>query len=724
MLVLGEVHTILQASSNCLSILGIPAQALLGMNLANVFSGDSVRRLLSGPGNDGKRSYVSGVRVASSEAMFDALVHKLHGLLIIEFEPAPLPSNAMADAEIWTLLTEATGALESKLSLLDLCERIVTVVRQVTGFDRVMIYRFLEDDSGIVIAENRPEELEPYLNLRYPASDIPAQARRLYLINALRLKADVHAQSAVLVPAVNPSTGKALDMTFCVLRAMSPVHVEYLRNMGVAASMSISIVKDGKLWGLIACHHREAKLVPHTQRITCELLARIFSSHIAAAEENDERERVTSLSDLTRGIEALLTKNRPASGILGEVSEMIAAAIGAHGCAFYIRGNFGSAGVAPSRPQLMDLFSWLELHQHEYVFATERLATAYPDAACFDSVASGLLSVRIATGSPDFMVWFRPPIERVVNWGGNPEKPVEETEQGRRISPRRSFESWKQVFGHSSEPWTNQCRNFALGLRPLLAEGIFLEMKEEVVRLNVELARSNVELSSFSHTASHDLQEPVRTIRAYSQLLARRAELELTPESRSLLSTIEATAVRMGEFITALLSYSQIGGQAQREMRAVNLAEVLRWVLVNLDGQIRQSDSIITHDELPVVHTDLDHMVQLLQNLIGNAIKYRQPDKPPRIHLGCHEAQKSWIVSVSDNGQGFEPSQSKLIFAAFTRLHGREVPGHGIGLATCQRIVELYRGRIWAESDGRNQGATFRFSLPGVVGNYPAKSGQ
>ena len=708
--------TIFQVSSNSHFLLGVAPEDLIGMHLADVVSPDDAERLVSRPTGDGRRRYVRGLRTASSETRFDALVHRHQGLLMIECEPGSATAPDIDGPDILESLTDALADLEGPPSLADLCQVVAARVRHLTGFDRVMVYRFLKDGCGSVISEAKRKDLIPYLGLRYPASDIPAQARRLYLINTLRLTTDVAARKALLVPAINPLTSGPLDLTFCVLRAMSPVHIEYLRNMGVAASMSISIVKDEGLWGLIACHHGEAKLVPHAMRMTCEVLARVFSSHIAAAEEKDGQVRARDLSELTGRFEASLRGDREVVSTLRAMGEDMMTALGAQGCAFSIRGTLVSLGATPDAKKLEALLTWLGANQSDHVLATERLATLYPAAEEFHDAASGVLSVRVALGGPDFVVWFRPAIVQVVTWAGNPEKPVEETEAGRRITPRRSFEKWKQTFRDSAEPWTESERKFAAALRPLVAEALFLKMNREIVRLNVELSRSNVELEAFSYTASHDLQEPTRVIRSYAQLLTMRAGNELTPESRNLLTTIETSAGRMASLISSLLSYSQLGGTDRRQSTPVNLADVLPWVLTNLNEQVRESGAIITQDDLPVVFSDLDHMVELLQNLIGNSIKYRRSDVSLNIHISSQEQDDFWLLSVRDNGQGFDPQHAGRIFLPFKRLHGREVPGNGIGLATCKRIVELQDGHIWAESLGADCGATIWFTLPRVKG--------
>jgi chemotaxis family two-component system sensor kinase Cph1 len=715
MLVLGEdALTILQASSNIQPFLKVAPETLLGMRLTHLFSQEVVHQFVSAIKGDGERRYIAGLR-AKSGVLLDALVHRYKGLLIIEFEPGSSPIAPGAD--VFGSLTTAMAELGGRLPLTDLCQRVAVRIRSITGFDRVMVYRFLEDDTGCVVAEDKREDIVPYLGLRYPASDIPAQARRLYLLNTLRLKADVNAPVATLVPSVNPFTGTPLDMTYCVLRAMSPVHVEYLRNMGVASSMSISIVKDHKLWGLIACHHSEAKIVAQPVRITCEVLARVFSSHIAKAEEEGARAHVTTLLALTTRIEERMRKDHDVVAALSLVGDDVAAVIGAQGCAFVIRGETILLGTTPSRVQVEGLSAWLSFNQRDHLFSTERLSAVYANASEFDNVASGLLSVRIALGSPDFVLWFRPSVTHVITWAGDPDKPVEKTDGSERIGPRRSFAKWQQIFHDRSEQWTAIDRTFAAALRPVIAETLFLRMNEEVLRLNLELARSNAELSSFAYSASHDLQEPVRTIRVYAQLVSHRAGPEMEPEARSFLAMIEDAAARMASLITALLSYSQLGGIEKRSRKGVNLEDVFDRVLANLDAQVRQTGAIVTHDTLPVVFNDDDHMVQVLQNLISNALKYRG-EHAPRIHLTALLDNNEWLFCVRDNGQGFDSTKSEFIFEPFKRLHGREVPGNGIGLASCKRIVEISKGRIWAESDGTDQGAKFWFTLPVTKDQY------
>ena len=671
----------------------------------HLFPEDSAR-LTSGPFKEGTRRYVGGIAASVNQKLFDTLVHQQGEAVIVELEPHSKSLKIRGDFKIDTSLTEAMSELDGRSGLLDLCRRIAARIRHITGFDRVMLYRFLEDESGSVIAEDRRSDLAPFLGLRFPASDIPVQARRLYLLNTLRLKPDVNAQRVAIIPAVNPLTGAPLDMSFCILRAMSPVHDEYLRNMGVASSLSISIIKEGRLWGLVACHHTQALLVPHPLRITCEVLARMFSFSIAAAEEEDQRSRLTAMREVIEHITTRLRQDRDIAASLTNQSAQIQSVMRAHGVAFCVGGKLSLFGLTPVSLQVEALLEWLKANQQEHVWTTERLTSEYPESRAFSNDVGGILSLRIAIGAPDFVIWFRPAIVKIIDWAGNPDKPVVLTAD-ERISPRRSFQLWKQTVGDLSEPWDQTDRQFARSFRYVVAEAMLLQMNEEVSRLNTELSRSNIELDSFAYAASHDLQEPLRIIRAYTQLIVRGAGQSLAPPAREFLSIIENSADRMGHLINSLLNYSQLGGSERRERTIVSSEDALQAALMNLHEAVREAGAAITHDPLPLIKADHHHVVQLLQNLISNSIKYRRPDVPPCIHLSALLDRDCWRFSVRDNGQGFDPRYAELIFGAFKRLHGRDVPGNGIGLATCKRIVELNGGTLLGRKRGRGSRRNF-----------------
>jgi chemotaxis family two-component system sensor kinase Cph1 len=442
------------------------------------------------------------------------------------------------------------------------------------------------------------------------------------------------------------------------------------------------------------------------------VLAGVFAAHIGAAEAEEKGRRAANGIEYLRQLSDRLQAGADVFNTLLPEEDRLASISNAKGAAVCIGGEIALLGATPSHADVQRLLEWLVGNQQAYLFATEKLSERYPDAEVFSDVAGGLLSARIAQGAGDFLLWFRPAAVRVIEWGGNPAKPAEETEAGKRISPRLSFERWKQTVGDRSEPWQQHEREFALNLRQTVAEVLLVRRNAEVTRLNHELERSNIELDAFAYAASHDLQEPVRTVRAYAQLLSRRFGATMGGEARDLLRVIENGASRMGNLISALLTYGQVGGSSLREQQTVNLEDVLRLAIMNLAASISSSSAEISNDKLPTVSADPDQLTQLFQNLLGNSIKYRTPDKPPRIHITSEQEDRFWRITVQDNGEGFNPEEGNVIFGAFKRLHGSDVPGTGIGLALCKRIVEYHGGRIWAESKGKGKGAQFSFTLP------------
>lgn len=224
------------------------------------------------------------------------------------------------------------------------------------------------------------------------------------------------------------------------------------------------------------------------------------------------------------------------------------------------------------------------------------------------------------------------------------------------------------------------------------------------------LEKTNAELQHFAYAASHDLREPLRTITAYTQLVQLRSRFQLDPKSAECLQFIVAAAERMGLLIDALLDYSKAGEVTHRPLSPVPMDEVLASALGNLNGSIEENQAVVTHDPLPVITGDKTHLEQLIQNLIGNALKYRRQD-PPCIHVAARQSGREWLFAVSDNGQGIPSQYQTQIFELFKRLHGQQYAGTGIGLATCKRLVERYGGRIWVESE-IGQGSTFFFTLP------------
>ena len=353
-----------------------------------------------------------------------------------------------------------------------------------------MVYRFLPDDSGVVAAEDARAGLESFLGLHYPASDIPKQARELYRRNWIRSIPDIDYTAAPLVPDRNARVAGPIDMSHCALRSVSSIHVEYLRNMGVRASMSASIVVQDRLWGMLVLHHYSPRHVPADLRIACEMFAQIFSLHVATKEQAEISARHLE----ARGARETLLGTLADAEDIGQVlaSWDLLGYVGAAGAAVYLDGVLRCVGQTPSVEQTEALFRWLNTI-NQPVYVTDRLAAEFPPAAEFPALASGLLAVAVSREPRDYVLWFRPEFGRTVRWAGDPSKSVKVGPLGARLTPRGSFAEWLEETRLRCAPWSDFDREAAEALRVILLECILRGVDEVRRRRAYAAAQSMAE---------------------------------------------------------------------------------------------------------------------------------------------------------------------------------------------------------------------------------------
>jgi chemotaxis family two-component system sensor kinase Cph1 len=479
--------------------------------------------------------------------------------------------------------------------------------------------------------------------------------------------------------------------------------------MGVAASLTISLIKDNKLWGLIACHHQTPKFVPYELRKACEFLGRVVFSEISLKEETEDydyRMRLNYVQSVL--VDYMSEAENFIDGLVKHEINLLdlAAATGAAIC-FGQRHTL--VGQTPAEEDLNSLIQWLQNNVKDEVFYTDSLPRIYPDARQYKDIASGLLAIPIAKGN--YLLWFRPEVIQTVNWGGNPHQAYEATrpEGDLRPSPRKSFALWQETVRLKSLHWKACEISAAWELRKGIVN-IILRQAEELAQLAHDLELSNSELKKFAYVASHDLQEPLNQVANYVQLLEWRYREKLDQDARDFIQFAVDGVSLMQNLIDDVLAYAKVDLQAV-EFELSEVEEALNRALSNLRQRIAETGAVITHDPLPAVMADSTQLMQLFQNLIGNAIKFRS-EKVPAIHIGAKRLEDEWLFSVKDNGIGLEPQFAERIFVIFQRLHARdEYPGTGMGLAICKKIIECHRGRIWVESE-LAQGATFYFTIP------------
>ena len=710
--------TILQVSDNTLNLFGLPAEQLLNKNLSDLVELDQIN-LLKECLNQEDLLIVNPIELTiksgnNQPVQFDGIVHRSDGCLILELEPANL-DKGNSFFKFYHLVKIAMTKLQSASNLAEISQIIVKEVKQITGFDRVMLYRFDENWHGTVIAEEKPEYLTAYLGLRYPASDIPTQARKLYSENWLRLIPNSDYQPVAIVPTNNPVTDEPLDLSRSVLRSVSPLHVEYMHNMGVTASMSISIMKNGKLWGLIACHHQSPKYIPYEIRNACEFLGQMTSLEMAAKEDSEDVEsKIQVKSDHSKLVEYMSLENNFIDGLINKQPNLLNL-VNSEGAAVCFNGNYFTVGKTPQQKELEDLVEWINQHQHEDIFYTDSLVEVYPEAEKFRDVASGLMALSISKSQKNYVLWFRPEVIQTVNWGGNPNKPVEVKENGSiHLSPRKSFDLWKETVLLKSLPWKSYEVNAALELRSAII-GVVLRKADELAQLNIELERSNHELDAFAYIASHDLKEPLRGIHNYSNFLMEDYAETINEEGKKKLKTLIRLTQRMEDLIDSLLHFSRLG-RVDLSMQPTDLNSIVHRSLDLLSARIEEMNvDIQIPRPLPTVYCDRIQVGEVFNNLIANSIKYN--DKAEKfVEIGYIEEPPLPITFyVRDNGIGIRDKHFEIIFRIFKRLHGpsKYGGGTGAGLTIAKKIVERHGGKIWVDST-QGEGTTFYFTLQGV----------
>lgn len=703
----GDGGNCIQASANCRDLLPWTADGILGKSLGEVF-GEAAEPLaavaaLADP------AMGSPLMIDLPERCLEVSLHRHEGALIIELEPF---SGDADPSRNFRRLQTAHHALRNVPDQSALHELIGRQVAELTGYERVMVYRFDPDWNGEVVGECLLAPVESYMGHHFPATDIPEQARALYTRNWLRVIPDAGYAPVPLVPVLNPSTGRPLDLGKSMLRSVSPIHLEYLRNVDVGASMSISLIVENQLWGLIACHHRAPRPLSAGLRGACELYGQLASAQIeamATAAKLDLRIRAARIQTAFFDVIAeelnfldALVKSTPA----------LLQFMKADGAAIVSHDQITLLGSTPGKEQTRELLGWLRGRPIEPVFVTDSLGPLFPPALEWAEVASGLLALRLSQVAEDYVLWFRPEVVTTLTWAGDPEEKIQE---GMTLHPRKSFAAWKQTVTGRSLPWQEDEINGAFELRNA-ANAMLLRRIRELNRLNQELEEKNTDLNSFAFIASHDLREPLRGISHYASFILEDHRPELPQEAVRRLEMIGTLASQAEELLDALNRFSQLG-RMEIQRRDISLETVLDQALDSLSAFVKENEAeVVIHRPLADFSCDPILIREVLSNLIVNGIRYNEGERK-RVEVGVLPPEVSRhgtgkIIFVRDNGIGIPEKHFENVFRIFRRLHppGKFGEGSGAGLAIVKCIVERHGGSIWIESL-RGTGTTFYFTL-------------
>jgi chemotaxis family two-component system sensor kinase Cph1 len=620
---------------------------------------------------------------------FDCITHAHDGRVIVEFERRDTPADTVAAFALKA--HSALDRLKRQKTISALLQMATDQVRAITGFDRVMGYRFRHDDSGDVVAESRRADLDPYLDRRYPASDIPAQARRLYIMNTLRLIADAGYSA---VPVSGRPGAAPLDMRHCVLRSVSPIHLEYLKNMGVAASMSVSIVINDRLWGLIACHHMAARQVPYSIRMATDVIAQVLASTVQSLEARARAELIERSADMrTRLMETLLH----GEDTLRAVAAHAAAICGALGAPALIVTQSGrhlvhgaidaatAAAIVRTRPSKADELVE-RVSVHDWPEPVRGLVAQWPGmlAMCFDPATDG------------WLIALRPEQVSSVRWAGKPEKRVAHGPMGPRLTPRGSFDEWRETVRGSAEPWDPT--------HLIIASQMQDEMHRASIARHGETDRARAQLMAM---LGHDLRDPLHAIHMAATVLRHGGQPDTIGRR------IQSSSGRMSRLISQVMDMSRIEGgvgfglvRARVDFGAV-IAESIDEALAGYPGVDYQL--AVRRDVM--VDADADRLAQVIGNLLGNARSHGQLGEPILVTLS--EQGSAALFEVSNVAEPIDEATVQALYKPFKPASldkPRNRGGMGLGLHIAERIMAGHGGRI--DYAYRGDRVTFSVTLP------------
>lgn len=400
---------------------------------------------------------------------YNLLAHRKNTCYIFEIEHTPSVTDEDTHfVQVFNKIKYAMTAIQAASSTEEACTIAAEALKKVSGFHKVMVYRFDEHWNGNVLAEAMDQGMESYIGFTFPASDIPKQARQLYLTNPYRYIPDREYTPVRLYPVINPATAAFIDLSDCNIRGVSKVHLEYLGNMRVNASMSTRILFNDQLWGLIACHHRSARKMDYTMCAVFELMSGIISNKITSLHNREKLVREEKVHQVYNAMVETLFKKGDIPGSLLYGTRNVLELFSASGAILYHGGQSYSVGTVPPLEEMDDLLLWLHTRQLRSTMPVASLAHEYDRAVQYSDIASGMLALPLNTQQDEYLLLFRPETVRTIKWGGNPEERIFFEKDMKTYHPRFSFQLWQEKVTGVSLPWADVELNMAESLRSLI----------------------------------------------------------------------------------------------------------------------------------------------------------------------------------------------------------------------------------------------------------------
>ena len=630
---------------------------------------------------------------------------------VVELEPATeFRDTYSAEQFIKLYAMSIAPRFKEMTSLREMAQEMVSTIRYLTNMDRVVLYKFNDDYSGKVIAEAKADDMDSYQDLYFPASDIPAQARALYKTNWVRLTPDTELPPARLIPSTEASGREPLDLTRSLLRTFSPIHLQYIRNQGLRASFSISLVTDGELYGLISCHHREPSYIPQDVRLQCENLSQLFSWHLLAKEEEIAKHKKYATDE---AVDAMLDRIGPANPISRVVKsgeKAFLEALNSSGFVYYSQYETITLGSTLPIELIKEIFSKAS-NQGGFPYTNDALYDDYPEARQYG--IAGIMIIPLFEKKQYFTAWFRKETHRVQKWIGAEDEKSEDAPKAQRLKPRASFTIHTRTIKGRSTSFDKADVDTANRLNRMFLV-YALDVQERMHISIQELEKQDNYRNEFLATLAHELRNPLGPIMSGASILET---VDDDKTRKRVTAIINRQAEYMSKLINDLMDVSRITrGKVKLEFEKLSIQDVLSDSLEIVDQQVKAKKHNITVNYLEkdvTVYGDKARLSQIFSNIIHNAAKYTS--EQGRITVDIREEGVMVVVAVKDNGMGIPEDRLKDVFNMFTQIEAHSTHtkgGLGIGLTLVSKLVMLHHGDVSVMSEGLGRGSTFEVRLP------------
>lgn len=720
-----------QVSANIAAFCGVTPEEVLGGSLEAVIGSQQFAAFQLQVSSGEQFANVSLIlHTPAQQIPVQCVAHREDDVLIVELN---LQQNCQSlhPLDLDDHIRLPFSRMEAAPTTAELSQVTAREIRRLSGFDRVMIYRFDHEGNGEVLAEASLPSPVSYLGLTFPATDIPPQVRLLLLRNPVRPIADVNALSVPICPEINPLTGRPLDLSRSWLRSASAVHLEYLRNMDVRASLAISVVVDDKLWGIIACHHGAPYRLDNTIHSICEMISQKFALQMVA------RSRATALqSELSfrRAFDERLAELESSKGLVPRAHSLIPnlyELLGADGQLSHIDGLLTSQGARIEPGVLAKTIHRLRGLSTAGIASTDRVQEFVADISGIAVYASGALYLSLSAEVPregeDYLLFLRKESSGSIHWAGNPNQTVTTDDQN-RLHPRASFEAWRELTRGRSAPWTEVELERAFYIR-----GQLLRLRElEAIMCANELAaradEANAAKSAFLANMSHEIRTPMNGVLGMLQMVKQD---DLSEENCHFLRVAENSGRVLLALINDILDLSKIeAGMLEMEALQFDLHECLSEAAELYQYQAGEKGVSFNWEATPTlprfVVSDKVRLRQVLNNLCSNAIKFTAQGEINLAvgQIGSHNGKAILRFTVTDTGMGIPKERAASLFSPFVQADlstTRKFGGTGLGLAICKHLVELMAGKIGFESE-EGSGSTFWFTIEAELTREPRRS--